>query len=181
MNDQRRLYVLRHAKSSWDNPAQEDHDRPLAPRGERAVAALAAHIAAGDIRPEFVLCSSARRTRDTLEGIGVAGERRIDRRYFEVTCGQLIDDLRQLPAELGSVMVVGHNPTMQMLVLRLTGGYGPHVDGEAATHLIEIERKFPTGALATLSISGPWAELGSGSAELTGYVRPKELLFTADC
>lgn len=180
MNDQRRLYVLRHAKSSWDNPAQDDHDRPLAPRGERAVAALAAHIAASDIRPELVLCSSARRTRETLEGVGVEGERRIDRRFFELTCGDLIDELRGVPSEIRSVMVVGHNPTMQMVVLKLTGGTGSHLSGEVAQNLVDIERKFPTGALATLSFDCEWAQIASGAAQLAAYVRPKALLYVAD-
>ncbi|MGO9792288.1 MAG: SixA phosphatase family protein [Solirubrobacteraceae bacterium] len=180
MNDQRCLYVLRHAKSSWDNPAQDDHDRPLAPRGERAVAALAAHIAASNIRPELVICSSARRTRETLEGVGVQGEQRIDRRFFDLTCSDLIEDLRRVPPETSSVMVIGHNPTMQMVVLKLAGGTGLHESGEAAQNLVDIERKLPTGALATLSFGCEWAELGPGSARLAGYVRPKALLYVAD-
>ncbi|MGO9975143.1 MAG: SixA phosphatase family protein [Solirubrobacteraceae bacterium] len=180
MNDQRRLYVLRHAKSSWENPAQDDHDRPLAPRGQRAVMALAAHIAASDIRPELVLCSSARRTIETLEGVGVAGEHRIDRRLYDLTCGELLEYLRQVPAGTGSVMVIGHNPTMQMLVLKLTGGTGPQVNGMAAQNLVDIERKFPTGALATLSFDCTWAELAAGAAKLETYVRPKALVYVAD-
>ena len=170
MNDHRRLYVLRHAKSSWENPAQDDHDRPLAPRGERAVVALAAHIEASDIRPELVFCSDARRTRDTLEGVGVGGEHRIDRRFYELTCGELLEDLHQLPPATGSVMVIGHNPTMQMIVLKLTGGADPHRAGDVSQNLIDIERKFPTGALATLSFTCSWAELASGSATLEAYV-----------
>ncbi len=182
MNDERRLYVLRHAKSSWDDPAQDDHDRPLAPRGKRAVAALAAYIATSEVRPQIVLCSSARRTLDTLEGVGVGGEHRIDRRFFELSCGGLLEELRALPAETGSVMIVGHNPTMQMLVLKLTGGSAAYVAADPAQQLIaeqlvEIERKFPTGALATLRFSCQWAELTSGAARLSDYVRPKALQF----
>ena len=62
-----RVHVLRHAKSSWDDPGLDDHDRPLAPRGKRAGAAMARWIAAHDVRPAVVLCSSAVRARATLE------------------------------------------------------------------------------------------------------------------
>jgi len=182
MNDERRLYVLRHAKSSWDNPAQEDHDRPLAPRGQRAVAALATYIANSEIRPQIVLCSSARRTRETLEGVGVGGAHRIERRFFELGCGGMLDELRALPADTESAMVVGHNPTMQRLVLKLTGGSATHNAGPSqqlvGEQLVEIERKFPTGALATLRFSCQWAELASGAAQLSEYVKPKALQFS---
>ncbi len=180
MNDERLLYVLRHAKSSWDDPAMEDHDRPLAPRGLRAASVLASYIVASDIRPELVLCSSARRTRETLEGVNVGGEHQISRHFYEITCGELIADLRQVPPDTGSVMVVGHNPTLQMVVLKLTGGVsvGGGSNDEVRSQLIEIERKFPTGALATLTFTCPWSELASGAAHLANYVRPKALQFS---
>ena len=63
----RYLHVLRHAKSSWDDPGLEDHERPLAPRGRKAGKRLAKHLRREGIQPELVLCSSSRRTRETLE------------------------------------------------------------------------------------------------------------------
>src|SRR5690242_6830920 len=70
----RKLFVLRHAKSSWDDPSVNDHERPLAPRGQRATKLLANHVRSHEIQPQLVLCSSARRTRETLDGVAPGGE-----------------------------------------------------------------------------------------------------------
>jgi phosphohistidine phosphatase len=167
------LFVLRHAKSSWDDPGLPDHDRPLAPRGRRAVEALAAHVTAAGITPELVLCSSARRTRETLEGVGVGGEHVIEPALYGASCEEVLERLHRVPDEIGSVMLVGHNPTLQALVIRLA-------DGDVATNgsqLAEVRRKFPTGALATLAFDGAWVELSPRSARLASYVRPKSLGF----
>ena len=171
----RELYVLRHAKSSWDDPAQRDHERPLAPRGKRAVKVLAEYIERSAIRPELVLVSSSRRTRETLEGIRPSGETQIEPALYTATVGELIERLRQLPPDVGSAMVIGHNPAMQMLVLRLAGTVAPtDEDSDLAT----VQRKFPTGALATLTFECAWSELSPGSARLTALVRPKHLNLT---
>ena len=67
----RTLYLLRHAKSDWTDEQLDDHDRPLAPRGAEAVERLRRHVASAGVAPELVLCSSARRTVMTLEGLGL--------------------------------------------------------------------------------------------------------------
>jgi phosphohistidine phosphatase len=168
----RQLYLLRHAKSSWDEPGLHDHDRPLAARGQRAVNALARHVKADGIQPALVLCSSARRARETLEGIGVDGRLSIEPELYAANVDQLLARLWQIPDETGSAMVVGHNPALQILVLRLAGS-SPGSDGHA--DLQAVRHKFPTGALATLSFNCPWRQLSAGSAELVGLVRPKDL------
>ncbi|HET6869009.1 MAG TPA: histidine phosphatase family protein [Solirubrobacteraceae bacterium] len=173
MPSSKRLFILRHAKSSWDDPGLADHDRPLAPRGRRAVEAIAAHLNAEGIMPELVLCSSARRTRETLEGAGVGGEHLIEPDLYGANCQEVLERLHRVPEEIGSVMVVGHNPTLQALVLHLA-------DDDAAingSYLVEVRRKFPTGALATLTFDGAWQELSPRSARLASYVRPKSLAF----
>ena len=176
---EKQLYVLRHAKSSWDDPMLDDHDRPLAPRGLQAVRLLGEHIRASGIRPDQVLCSSARRTRETLDGVTPGGETLIERELYDATCATVIERLRRVPAGIGSVMLVGHNPTAQMLVLRLTGANGTaYASGTrppVAGHLAEVQRKFPTGALATLAFDCEWGELDAGCARLVDYVRPKSL------
>jgi phosphohistidine phosphatase len=172
MTEPRRLYVLRHAKSSWDDAGQRDHDRPLAPRGRRAVKLLAEYVEHNAIAPELVLCSSARRTLETLKGVRPGGDAVIEGELYTASVGQLIDRVRRVRPDVGSVMVIGHNPAMQMLVLRLT-----RIESASADQLADIRRKFPTGALATLAIADPWAELEAGRAELTDYVRPKALLY----
>jgi phosphohistidine phosphatase len=170
----RQLYILRHAKSSWDDPGQDDHERPLAPRGRRAVTMLADHIRRTEIHPELVLCSTSRRTRETLEGVNPVGEPLIERGLYTASCEELIERLRRLPATASSAMVVGHNPTMQMVVLKLVRAAAP---GAPLTALEDIRRKYPTGALATLAFTCAWAELGCGATELVDYVRPKALLY----
>jgi phosphohistidine phosphatase len=175
----RHLYVLRHAKSSWDDPGLDDHERPLAPRGIRATQRLADYVRTAGIAPAQVLCSSARRTRETLDGVRPGGETLIERSLYDASCGTLIERLKRVPAGTPSVMVIGHNPTMQMLVLRLTGANEPDHALAAAPptdhDLARVAQKFPTGALATLRFDCSWGELGSGCATLVAYVSPKSL------
>ncbi len=166
----RRLFVLRHAKSSWDNPGLDDHERPLAPRGRRAVEAIAAHLDASGIEPELVLCSSARRTRETLEGVAVGGEHMIEPALYAASTEEVLNRLRQLPDSVSSVMLIGHNPAAQMLVLRLTNHDGSGVQDPERD---EVKRKFPTGALATLAFDCSWSELAPGCAHLQEFTFPK--------
>jgi phosphohistidine phosphatase len=166
----KRLFVLRHAKSSWDDPGLDDHERPLAPRGRRACAGMAEHIRTAGIAPDVVLCSTARRTRETLEGVDPPGERLIEDALYSASAQDLLDRLHRLPDDVGSVMLIGHNPAVQMLVLRLARRDDEQQSGRAA-----VERKFPTGALAALTFECDWEELGPGSARLAAFLRPKEL------
>jgi phosphohistidine phosphatase len=175
MSERKRLYVLRHAKSSWDDHDAADHERPLSERGRRAVRLLAGYIGANGIAPELVLCSSARRTRETLEGLGLKSRVLVEHRLYGAGADDLIERLRALPADLGSVMLVGHNPAMQMLVLALAAAEPGDRDG--AERLEEIRRKLPTGALVTLETGDEWPQLDLGSARLVDYVRPKALQF----
>ena len=165
----KRLFILRHAKSSWDDPGLDDHERPLAPRGQRACKVMAEHLRANAIEPELVLCSSARRTRETLEGVAPAGEHVIEAELYSASTGDLVERLRRVPANVGSVMLIGHNPSVQMLALRLA-----RRDGDAAERAA-LERKFPTGALATLTFDCDWSELGPGCARLAAFLTPKAL------
>jgi len=168
----KQLFVLRHAKSSWEDPGLDDHDRPLAPRGRRAVKLLGQHIHDSGITPDLVLCSSSRRTLETLECVAPGGEVLIEPELYAASASEIIERLRQVPDEVGSVMVIGHNPASQTLVLRLVGDDPAGSDG---SYLSDVQRKFPTGALATLSFNCAWSELAPGRAQLAAYVRPKSL------
>ncbi len=167
-----KLFVLRHAKSSWDDPGLDDHERPLAPRGHRAAKVLADHVRANGIAPGQVLCSTARRTRETLEGISLDGETLIESDLYSASGSEVIERLRRIPEDVESAMVIGHNPAMQVLVLRLAGANGGVPVGDS---LGDVQRKFPTGALATLSFECAWSELGAGVATLDSFIRPKAL------
>jgi phosphohistidine phosphatase len=164
------LYLLRHAKSSWKDRGLADHDRPLAGRGRRAADAIAGHLREQSIEPELVLCSTARRARETLERIesalGTPGVR-IEPELYRATASELLERLRTVPEGAGSVMLIGHNPGLELLALDLA---------RPSPRLRELEVKYPTTALATLAFPGPsWRELDHGTAELIGFVRPRDL------
>jgi phosphohistidine phosphatase len=166
----RQLFLLRHAKSSWDDPDLADHERPLAPRGLRASRLIAEHLAGTGIAPALVICSTATRARETLEAIqpslGDEFELRIEPRVYAASAGELLELLRELDDDLESAMLVGHNPGIENLAVELAGR------GE---RLGELRAKFPTAALATLEFPGDWPDLRSGRAELLGFVKPREL------
>ena len=168
-----RLFVLRHAKSSWNNAEMADHDRPLTARGQRAAAALAGHIAAFDPPPALVLCSSARRAQETLEPIRsrlpAGTDVLVEDELYGAGPVQLLDRLRDVPEDISSVLLVGHNPTLEDLVRHLGR------DGDPAI-IARMHTKFPTGALATLAFAGTWKDLGSGApATLEAFVVPEDL------
>ena len=166
----KRLYLLRHAKSSWDDPLP-DHERPLAPRGRRAAKLMGEHLREERIRPALVLCSSSVRTRETLSRIAKAvGDEppvEFEQGLYGAGAEQLLERLRQLSADVPSVLLIGHNPGMHELALGLAG---------SGAQLARLEEKFPTAALATLDFElDTWDELEPGSGELVAYVVPREL------
>jgi phosphohistidine phosphatase len=163
------LYLLRHAKSSWDEPGLDDRERPLNKRGRRAAKAMARHLRDEGVAPQLVLCSPAVRTRQTLERIEPAlGKRRVqvEPALYGAGVGELLAQVRAVPERLDSVLVIGHNPGLQDLAVGLARP-GPGTE--------ELAAKFPTAALATLAFRGRWKELDAGGAELVGYVRPRDL------
>lgn len=164
----RRLYLLRHAKSSWDDPALADHDRPLGARGRRAGGLLAEHIRDARIAPQLVLCSTSKRTRETLALLELAGDPVVlyERKLYAASAGVLLDRLRAVRDGVASVMLVGHSSGVEDLALLLARRGKP---------LARLREKFPTGALATLAFAGEWASLDRGTAELTDFVTPREL------
>jgi phosphohistidine phosphatase len=162
----RRLYLLRHAKSSWKDTTLADHDRPLAGRGRRAAAAVAEHMAQHQIVPELVLCSTALRTRETYERLQAAPVR-YERRIYAAGADDLLELLRTLPYDVGTVLLIGHNPGIEDLALQLAR---PSAERD------RLQAKFPTAALATLELSGlRWSELERGCASLIAFVRPSDL------
>ncbi|MGZ4274048.1 MAG: SixA phosphatase family protein [Solirubrobacteraceae bacterium] len=164
MTETKQLLLLRHAKSSWDDPSLADHDRPLAPRGHRAAKRIGAHLQGEQIPVDLVLCSSARRARDTLDLVAPPGEIRIERELYGATAAELIERLRRVPDDVGAVMLVGHEPAIRDLAVGLAGEGSELAD-----------RKFPTGALATLTFTGPWSALAPDRADLAAFVTPREL------
>jgi phosphohistidine phosphatase len=164
----KRLYLLRHAKSSWKDAALADHDRPLSGRGRRAATAIGRHMRAETIVPELVLCSSALRARETLARIEPAlgrGAVKVERQLYGAGADALMARLRRVPGRVDSVLVIAHNPGLQEFALAL-----------AEPAPASLAAKLPTGALVTieLAIDG-WRALEDGCGELVGFVRPREL------
>jgi phosphohistidine phosphatase len=166
----RDLLLVRHAKSAWDDPSLVDHDRPLAPRGEKAVRRLREYLTRSEYRPDVVLCSSSRRTVDTLEGIRAALPKRaridvVDELYL-ADADTLVTLLRAIGAEVGCAMLVGHNPGLEDLAALLAGA------GDAGLRT-QLAAKFPTGSLVALSFDGAWANLGAGAARIDALFVPR--------
>jgi phosphohistidine phosphatase len=167
-----RLYLLRHAKSSWDDPDQTDLRRPLAPRGRKALKALERHVRAMNLAPALVLCSPAVRAVQTWEGVAPAlppgTPVELNEAVYHAGAGDLLARLRRLPPETDSVLVVGHNPALEDLALGLVAAGDPRLR-------TRLEAKFPTGALASLALAATWHDLRWGTATLVDYVVPRDL------
>jgi phosphohistidine phosphatase len=165
------LYLLRHAKSSWDDARLPDHDRPLAPRGLRGGRWMGEHMRRAKIVPDLVLCSSAVRAVQTLDAINAVMKVplavNVEDDLYGAGDTSLLDRLQGVPEAVGAVMIVGHNPGLQDLALMLAG------DGDQA-ELARLGDKFPTCALATLQVPTPWETLGPGHAYLESLVFPRD-------
>ena len=166
----KRVYLLRHAKSSWKDPTLRDRDRPLAGRGRRAGKAIARYLREEGIHPDLVLCSPALRARETLEGVepGLGrGAVRVEPQLYGTGVDELLEVLQGLPDRIESVMLIGHNPTLQELAVALAG---------RSQESTQLEVKLPTGALATLAFPvSRWREVAPETGRLEGFVRPRDL------
>lgn len=167
------LYLLRHAKSSWSEPGLTDFDRPLNERGRRAAPLIASHLASGGPLPGLILCSAARRTRETLAlmlpELACDADLRIESGLYGADATTLLNRLRRIDTGVDCVLVIAHNPGIEDLAAGICGG-GPE------PMRLRMEEKFPTAALAAFSIDAArWSSLREGAAILTDFVLPKDL------
>ncbi|WP_369245023.1 histidine phosphatase family protein [Streptomyces sp. R41] len=166
----RRLVVLRHAKSAW--PAGvADHERPLAPRGRRDAPAAGRALVEADCLPDLALCSTAARAVRTwelaAEQWGTPPPVRLDARLYGADVPELLEAVHEVADQVRTLLLIGHNPGLEELVLELAG------DGldEALDH---VRTKFPTSAVAVLAWHGStWRELTPGTALLTDLIVPR--------
>lgn len=166
----RRLVVLRHAKSVWPTGVP-DHERPLAPRGRRDAPAAGRALAEADCLPDLALCSTAVRARQTwelaAEQWGTPPPVRLDERLYGADVPELLEAVREVPDQVRTLLLIGHNPGLEELVLELAG------DG-LDDALDEVRTKFPTSAVAILAWHGnSWQELAPGTALLTDVTVPR--------
>ncbi len=169
----KKVILVRHGKSSWADPDLDDHDRPLAPRGRRAAPVIAGWLASRGHLPDRVLCSSSRRTRETLacmaEALPGLPEAEIDARLYHAAPSALRDRLAALDNTVTAAMVVGHNPGLSALTRRLTNGDVRPGCARAFEH-------FPTAAAAVLTFDiADWSEIRYESGQFVDFARPREL------
>jgi phosphohistidine phosphatase len=171
----RQLLLMRHAKSSWDDPKLADHARPLNARGRRAAAAMGEEMRRLGLSPDVVLVSSARRTLQTLEALEPWAETPLvepmDRLYL-ASGEQLLAILQGVAETARSVLLLGHNPGMHDLAMMLVGEPGMRQDAPMIRRLAE---GYPTGALAEFTVAGPWWQLEQGGPKLLRFVSPRDL------
>lgn len=168
------LYLLRHAKSGWNDPVARDFDRPLNKRGEKAARTIGQWMADHGVAFEQVVASPAVRVVETLDGVWAGYGRKLEptweRRIYLASSATLLDVLRELSDTHDSVLMVGHNPGMEDVVFDLVAddGSSPLRD--------EVEIKFPTAALAHIELPiGSWSDIGKPGAHLKRFVRPRDL------
>ena len=163
------LYLLRHAKSDWSDHSLADAMRPLSARGQRDAQLLASFLEGAHVHPDLILCSTSTRTRETLEPlIGALGNARVEfeEDLYGASAEALLDRLRSVPDAITSVMLIGHNPGLQELALRLT---------RPGKKRAALEAKFPTAALATIEpTTTSWRKLVPSGSRLSGYTTPSK-------
>lgn len=163
------LILMRHAKSSWAEPGVADHDRPLNDRGRRAAPVMARWLAAHGLIPDTILCSSSKRTRQTVRRMRKAvpelPEPVIEPALYDSGPDEMQACLARLPAGCGTAMIVAHEPGTGEMLSRLTGReHGP----------------FPTAAIAVLELEiGSWADRPWHRGRLREMVRPRDLMQAA--
>ena len=167
------LSLLRHAKSNWKNPTLPDRERPLAARGITDAPLMGRAITERGIDPELVLCSSARRTVDTLSlvlpELKVEPSVVYEDALYHASAAEMLHRLRDVQPGANRVMMVGHNPDIQRLALDLIGSGPKHM----RNHLME---KYPTAGLVVINFTaGLWSSVDINSGALNQFLVPREL------
>ena len=159
------LLVLRHAKSSWNDPELDDHERPLNERGRRDGPRMGELVREYGLIPDIVISSDAVRARLTAEAVAeaarYAGELLLDPHLYLANPADIVSLLRTVRENAETVMIIGHNPGLEELVAQLTGE----------------QQDLPTAALAHIVLEiDQWRDLTlSSRGTLLGHWRPKEL------
>lgn len=167
------LLLLRHAKSSWSDPDLADFYRPLNARGRRAAPAMGRFFAEACPYPDLAVCSEAVRAQETWALAAAAfdpvPETRIDPRLYHATVETLMSIIAETPTSADVLMLIGHNPGIEMLGSLLVGD-------PASRDARRMARKFPTAAIAEFSFqTDDWTLVGTQTGQLVRFFRPKDL------
>ncbi len=166
------LTLLRHAKSGWDDPVSRDFDRPLNPRGRRAARTVGREMKAQGLVFDLVLASLARRVIETLDEVESAYgplEPDFDERLYLAAEPTLLEIVRDTPDEVGRLLLVGHNPGLEELALRLSRRDSDPLRAEVAV-------KYPTGTLVEIELPvDRWSDVAEGEGRIARLIRPRDL------
>jgi len=169
------LTLLRHAKSGWDDPVARDFDRPLNEKGKRAAIVMGRKAHELGLQADRLIASPATRVTQTLdsffEGLGRIIEPQWDRRIYLASSSTLLDIIRETDSAIENLMLVGHNPGLEDLILDLVPD-----DGSSPLRDI-VENKYPTASLAQIHWDGSdWSKLSSDSSiRLLSLTRPRDI------
>lgn len=172
----KRLVTFRHAKSGWDQPALRDFDRPLNDKGKRAATIMGRHMRSVGVVFDHIVASPAVRVVETLDAMLDGYGRRIaptwDRRAYLASPAALLEIVQEAAADCESLMLVGHNPGIEELVLMLTTDEGE----EEIAARDSIGEKYPTAAFAELTFDvDSWEDVDEGGGHLVRFVRPRDV------
>lgn len=161
----RRLLLMRHGEAASSHGLR-DHERPLTEAGHREAADSGAWIAEHVGSIDAVLCSTARRTRETLAATGIDAPASFLDEIYEAWTGDLLDAVRRVDADAHTVLLVGHSPGTPHLAAQLAS------DDSDPALVRRVRTGFPTATVAVLELSTGWADLDPGTARLTGLSIP---------
>jgi len=157
------LFILRHAKSSWDNPKLSDFERPLNNRGKKAAPFMGELMAKNDFIPDVILSSPAKRAKQTAKLAKKAGKLdapiKFDKRIYEASPRALLHIISETSNKFKSSMIVGHNSGVEILIAILCGEH----------------HQFTTANLAVIKLKiDSWNEIAEGCGNLKALLRPRE-------
>ena len=167
------LALLRHAKSSWDHPQLDDFDRPLNERGRRAAPVMGHMLASLKFLPDVVLCSSAKRTRETLDAIApdIASSKpdvQFDDQLYLATPDTMLACLSRAGSDAKRILLIGHNPGLHALAVALAESGDP-------AQLARLRDHFPTAALAVISFdAASFTNISTSGGYLEAFITPKD-------
>lgn len=169
----KRLTLLRHAKSSWDDPGLDDFNRPLNARGWKAARRMGRELKHRGMRFDFVLASTAARVRETIDGLqekfDFDAPIRFEPQIYGASAGALLSLVQALPESTRAPLLVGHNPGLEQLLALLAR------DDDGRLHQ-RVAGKYPTGALAVVELPAhDWTKVEPGSGRIVELILPKEL------
>lgn len=169
------LFILRHAKSSWSDPFLDDFERPLNKRGKRACVDMWQWFIKQNISPELVLCSPAKRAKDTWKRMKkeqmAFGKKKFEASLYLASPSELLDLIKKVPAKVSSLMLIGHNPGMHELILQLVNTNA--LQPEQAQSFQQIVYKFPTTGFAHLQFNvSDWVDVAPLTGKLYRIMTP---------